>query len=61
MIQLPCIVDLRGAAVEASENTLEGFRVAADTGIGWVEFDKIKAEKISVFALVLGAGPFEFN
>ena len=54
MIQLPRIVDLRGAAVEAPENTLEGFRVAANTGIGWVEFEKIKAKQISVFALISG-------
>ncbi len=39
MIRLPRIIGHRGAAAEAPENTLEGFRAAAAAGIGWVEFD----------------------
>ncbi len=47
MIRLPRIVGHRGAAAEAPENTLEGFRVAAAAGVGWVEFDiRLSADRI---------------
>ena len=49
MIQLPRIVGHRGAAATAPENTLEGFRAAADAGIEWVEFDvRLSADHVPV-------------
>lgn len=36
---LPRIVGHRGAAAVAPENTLAGFRAAAEAGAAWVEFD----------------------
>ncbi len=49
MIRLPRIVGHRGAAADAPENTLEGFRAAAAAGVGWVEFDiRLSADRIPV-------------
>lgn len=39
MLLLPRVMGHRGAAALAPENTLGGFRRAAATGAGWVEFD----------------------
>jgi glycerophosphoryl diester phosphodiesterase len=36
---LPRLIGHRGAALLAPENTLAGFRKAAETGVPWVEFD----------------------
>jgi glycerophosphoryl diester phosphodiesterase len=36
---LPRIIGHRGAARRAPENTLVGFRIAKELGVGWVEFD----------------------
>lgn len=37
--KLPRLIGHRGAALLAPENTLAGFRKAAETGVRWVEFD----------------------
>jgi glycerophosphoryl diester phosphodiesterase len=38
-LNLPPVIGHRGAAAYAPENTLAGFRKAAELGCGWVEFD----------------------
>ncbi len=49
MIRLSRIVGHRGAAATAPENTLEGFRAAAASGIGWVEFDvRLSGDRVPV-------------
>jgi glycerophosphoryl diester phosphodiesterase len=49
LIKLPCIIGHRGSAGTAPENTLEGFRAAADAGIRWVEFDvRLSADRVPV-------------
>lgn len=39
MTVLPRVIGHRGAAADAPENTLAGFRAAAAAGVEWVEFD----------------------
>lgn len=39
MLSLPRIIGHRGAAALAPENTIAGFRKAAEVGVEWVEFD----------------------
>jgi glycerophosphoryl diester phosphodiesterase len=39
MLRLPRVIGHRGAAARAPENTLAGFRKAAELGLEWVEFD----------------------
>ncbi len=39
MLTLPRVIGHRGAAAHAPENTLAGFRTAAQLGVKWVEFD----------------------
>lgn len=48
-LRLPPIIGHRGAAADAPENTLAGFRTAARLGVSWVEFDvQLSADKVPV-------------
>jgi len=38
-LRLPRVIGHRGVAATAPENTLTGFRLAAEAGFSWVEFD----------------------
>ena len=49
MIELPRVIGHRGTAATAPENSLKGFRAAADAGIEWVEFDvRLSADHVPV-------------
>jgi glycerophosphoryl diester phosphodiesterase len=42
----PAVIGHRGAAAHAPENTIAGLRLAAELGVGWVEFDvRLSADK----------------